>query len=138
MTKLLIVAVFATCLAMAMAYYPKYCGDPETPDQGGFKPDRKVHALKDRVDFYCKNRYRLVGATSAVCTYDRKTGKVGWSNPSPKCVGELRSRLLDAILVPNICMRAKKIFRARFQSSACNRLIFVLGKYVLQWLSLDN
>ena len=93
MTKLLIVAVFATCLAMAMAYYPKYCDDPETPDHGGFKPDRKVHALKDRVDFYCKNRYRLVGAKSAVCTYDRETGKIGWSNPSPKCVGELRSRL---------------------------------------------
>ena len=98
MTKLLIVAVFATCLAMTMAqpwHYAKYCDDPETPDHGGFKPDRKVHALKDRVDFYCKNRYRLVGAKSAVCTYDRKTGKIGWSNPSPKCVGELRSRLLE-------------------------------------------
>ena len=97
MTKL-IVAVFATCLAMAVAqpwHYAKYCDDPETPDHGGFKPDRKVHALKDRVDFYCKNRYRLIGAKSAVCTYDRKTGKIGWSNPSPKCVGELRSRLLQ-------------------------------------------
>ena len=66
---------------------------PKLPITVGSSPTGKCMPSRTGWTSIARNRYRLVGAKSAVCTYDRETGKIGWSNPSPKCVGELRSRL---------------------------------------------